>query len=140
MSDTENTPPIQIKDPVDWSSGDDEPSKFVTTTVVLIGDSELTLLLYEVVTPFMGLPTTPPEKWIERWNEKLPIRAKCHGRFVLTPERCESLINILRSQLGQYYRNLDARMHEMEQQQAASEDPANQAEDGVPQGEAKKAE
>ena len=121
MSDTGNGSPIEIPDLIDWSSSDDEPSRFITNMAVIAGDSELTLLLFEVLTPYIQAPPREPEKWAEKWVTKLPLHANCHGRFVLTPERCDQLIFLLQQQLSVYWDNQAKRYEEMERQRAAHE-------------------
>ena len=125
MSDTGNESPSEIIDFIDWSAGDDEPGKFVTNTIVQVGDSELTLLMYEVMTPYVQSTSMHPEIWTEKWRTKLPLKATCYGRFVLTPERCEQLIDILQLQLGLYWDNQRKRHQEFERQRAARDDDSD---------------
>ncbi len=120
MSDTGNESTVDLSDIIDWSAGDQEPSRFITNTIVQVGDSELTLLLFEVMTPYVQSPL-PQEKWVEKWKAKLPLHATCYGRFVLTPERCEQLIVILDQQLTLYWDNVQKKREEMERQRTAEE-------------------
>jgi len=121
MSDSETKAP-EIPDLVDWSAGDKEPSRFVTNMIILNGDSELTLLLYEVLTPYVQVYGPQQEKkWTDKWMSKLPIQATCHGRFVFTPERCEQLIDLLQQQLSLYWENVQKRHEELERMKATYE-------------------
>ena len=121
MSNTETGSPAELPDFVDWSAADKEPSKFVTNMIVQVGETELSLLLFEVLTPYVQAPPNQPEKFTERWVAKLPIQATCHGRFILTPERCEQLIDLLQRQLTLYWDNWNLRYQEREAQRAASQ-------------------
>jgi len=106
MSDTvQNNSTGNEPDFIDWSSGDREQSKFVTNMIVQVGDSELTLLLYEVLTPYIQPTSNDPEAYAAKWKNKIPLEATCHGRFVFTPERCEQLVELLQRQLDLFNEN-----------------------------------
>jgi hypothetical protein len=88
--------------PVDWQLPPDLHTEYATNVLVQHGQHEIFLLFFQAQPPIIVGELVERQKQLEEISK---IPAKCVAKVIISPDRLEELIDLLKRQLESYRTN-----------------------------------
>lgn len=99
--------------PVEWVIPEETTGSYATHIVVQHSDKEFILNFFEIRMPIFS--NLSKEQKLEKLNEMESIKANCVSRIVVSPDRMENFVEVLKRNLEKYRQTIEGEENDDDQ-------------------------